>query len=109
MNTNGSSSPMSASSLKIRRVKKNKATVLEKYLFPSPLWQEGYKSFIRLFGRPEAWLYGVDEEGGAHLIHLDRKGGCSQIYYSDSDFSLHGTESFHLKYGEQILQNEDQY
>lgn len=84
---------------------KLKPTVLEKFLFPSPLWQEGYRSFNRLFGRPLAWFYIVEEEGGGHLMRLDRKGDCASIFYSDSP-GLHSLEHFHLKYGEQIVQNE---
>jgi hypothetical protein len=97
---------MSASST-VRKMRiKFKTTVLEKFLFSSPLWQEGYRSFSRLFGRPGAWFYVVEEEGGGHLVHLDRKGASAALFSTEST-NLQALENFHLKYGEQIVQNEE--
>ena len=36
---------------------KHQPTVIERFLLPNPLWQEGYRSFNNLFGRPLGWLF----------------------------------------------------
>ncbi len=97
---------MSASSVMRKPRLKYKPTVLEKFLFPNPLWQQGYRSFSRLFGNPSAWFYAVGEDQAAHLVRLDRKGGGTAVF-SDETIGLQGLEQFHLKYGQQILQNEE--
>lgn len=98
---------MSGSETAVRKMRtKYKPTVLEKFLFPSPLWQEGYSSFNRLLGRPSAWFYAVEEEGGGHLVHLDRKGSSSSVF-SPNTPDLPTLENFHLKYGEQIFHSEE--
>ncbi len=84
---------------------KHKTTVLEHYLLPNPAWQEGYKSFNRLFGRPLGWLFLVGEEGGDLLIRLDRKGDCS--FYANSLSNAASCEGFLVKYSEQMMQNEE--
>lgn len=100
MNTNVSLNLMSESEPKIRH--KHKPGVLEKFMLPNPLWQEGYKSFSRLFGRPTGWLYLYSEDSSNRLIRLDRKG----------DNSFHGAnygccEGFMEKYSEQLLHSEE--
>ncbi len=86
---------------------KLKLTVIEKFLLPSPLWQEGYKSFLRLFGNPGAWFFAQNEEDGYHLARLDRKGDISIMFPSEQLESMPTLEKFHFKYAEQIFQNED--
>lgn len=84
---------------------KDKTSVLERFLLPNPSWQEGYKAFNRLFGRPLGWLFVIEEEGGYNLIRLDRKGDCS--FYAASSTNAMSCEGFLLKYGEQMIQNEE--
>ena len=77
---------------------------LEKFLLPSPLWQEGYKSFNRLFGRALAWLFIPHEDGHNRLVRLDRKGNCT--FYRASSSNQQSCETFLLKYAEQIVADE---
>jgi hypothetical protein len=84
---------------------KRTPSVLERFLFSNPNWQEGYKSFHRLFGRPLAWAFVADEEGGGTLMRLDRKGNCTMALGSEP-MTL-SSAVFHQKYGAQLLSNED--
>lgn len=96
---------MSASSTaKIPKIKLE-PTVLEKFLLPSLIWQEGYKSFNRLLGRPIGWLFIPHEDGHHRLLRLDRKGNCS--FYRNSASNQQSCEAFLMKYGEQILGDEE--
>ena len=88
---------------KIPKVK-HEPSVIEKFLLPSPLWQEGYQSFNRLFGRPLGWLFIPDEHGHHRLIRLDRKGNCT--FYRSSASNKQSCEGFLLKYGGQINDDE---
>ncbi|MBI3313001.1 MAG: GAF domain-containing protein [Candidatus Omnitrophica bacterium] len=83
---------------------KYKLSVVEKFLLPNPQWQEGYKSFSRLFGRPLGWLFLIEDDGN-RLIRLDRKGACS--FYGTSLSNQASCEAFLHKYMEQLSQNED--
>ena len=84
---------------------KHNPSVIERFLLPNPLWQEGYKSFNHLFGRPLGWLFILEEDGGNHLIRLDRKGNCS--FYAASGANQQSCEAFLEKYGQQLIQNEE--
>ena len=79
-------------------------TVIEKFLLPNPQWQEGYRSFNRLFGRPLGWMIVMEEEG-SRLIRLDRKGNCS--FYAASGSHQQSCEAFLLKYAEQLSRNDE--
>ncbi len=79
---------------------KPKPSVLERFLFSNAQWQEGYKSFWKLFNSPVAWVYILDDDQGDHLIRLDRKGDNSAYHATDS--MSQSLEKFHFKYGEQI-------
>lgn len=99
---------MSVSELIAKKVRtKLKPTVLEQFLLPSPLWQEGYKSFMRLFGNPGVWFFSHSEENGYHLVRLDRKGSQGDCFCADQLEGVPALEKFHFKYAEQIFQNED--
>jgi hypothetical protein len=80
------------------------ASVIERFLLPSPQWQEGYKSFNRLFGRPLGWLV-LMEDGENRLIRLDRKGNCS--FYAASASNQQSCEAFLLKHAEQLSKEEE--
>lgn len=79
-------------------------TVIEKFLLPNPQWQEGYKVYNKLFGRPLGWLVLMDEKEN-RLLRLDRKGNCS--FYAASSSNQQSCETFLLKYAEQLSVNED--
>ena len=83
---------------------KHTPSVIERFLLPNPLWQEGYKSFNRLFGRPLGWMFILEEDGGNHLIRLDRQGNCS--FYAASASNQQSCGAFLQKYAEQLVQNE---
>ncbi len=84
---------------------KQRLSVIERFLLPNPDWQEGYKSFNHLLGRPLGWLYLMDEEGGNRLLRLDRKGNCS--FYANSASNQLSCDTFLLKYAEMLTQNEE--
>ncbi len=84
---------------------KHKPSVFERFLFPNPNWQEGYKTFNRLFGRPLGWIFLIEEDGNNSLLRLDRKGNCS--FYDSSASNQQSCETFLQKYAEQIIQNEE--
>lgn len=88
---------------KIQKVKKE-PSVIEKFLLPSPLWQEGYKSFNRLFGRPLGWLFIPAEDGNHRLLRLDRNGHCT--FYRSTASNQQSCEGFLLKYGGQLNDDE---
>ena len=92
-----------SSAVKIPKVKQE-PTVLEKFLLSSPLWQEGYKTFNRLFGRPLGWLFIPHEDGHHRLVRLDRKGNCT--FYRASASNEQSCETFLFKYAEQICHDE---
>lgn len=99
---------MSASELTVKKMRiKLKPTVIEKYLLPSALWQKGYKIFARLFGSPAAWFFAQSQDGGPHLIRLDRKGAISSIFHADQLENMPALDQFHFKYALQIFQNEE--
>ena len=79
--------------------------MIERFLLPNPQWQEGYRHFNRLLGRPLGWLYLIEEEGGGHLIRLDRKGSCS--FYANSASNQLSCETFLHKYAEMMTRNEE--
>jgi len=83
---------------------KPKPTVIERFLFPNPMWQEGYRTFTRLFGRPLGWAYLVREDDSHHLVRLDRKGNCT--FYVSSASNQQSCHDFLKKYGEQRIQDE---
>ncbi len=81
------------------------AGVIEKFMLPNPQWQEGYRSFNQLMGKPLGWIFVVGEDGQNYLIRLDRKGNCS--FYAATASNAQSCEGFLVKYGEQMLQNEE--
>jgi hypothetical protein len=83
---------------------KRKLSVIERYMLANPLWQEGYQSFNRLFGRPMALLFVIDEDGRSSLIRLDRKGGGA--IHSILAANQQSWAAFHLKYGDQLIQSD---
>ncbi len=84
---------------------KNKQTVIERFLLPNPDWQEGYKSFNQLFGRPLGWIYIVDKGDRSQLIRLDRKDHCS--FYAASKSNQQSTEAFLRKYCEMLVSQSE--
>ncbi len=82
---------------------KVKKSVLEKFLFPAEIWQEGYKAFCKLFDPSIVWVYMLDDERGDYLLRLDRKGHISAYHALDN--ISQSVEAFHLKYGEQIARD----
>ncbi|MBI3306695.1 MAG: GAF domain-containing protein [Candidatus Omnitrophica bacterium] len=82
----------------------HKPSVIEKFLLPNPQWQEGYKSFNHLLGKPLGWLFLMEDDGN-RLIRLDRKGACS--FYAASNSNQSSCETFLHKYMEQFSQDED--
>jgi hypothetical protein len=84
---------------------KRKQSVIQRFMLSNPLWQEGYQSFHKLFGKPMSWLYVVEDDDTKQLVKLDRKG--NGVSHKASGAALPSHETFLLKYGEQILENED--
>lgn len=84
---------------------KNKKTVIERFLLPSADWQEGYRSFNQLFGRPLGWLYIVDKGDRSQLIRLDRKDQCS--FFGASKQNQISTETFLRKYCEMLVSQQE--
>src|SRR3989338_4559043 len=79
-------------------------TVLEKYLLPNPLWQEAYRAYQRMLGRPNGWL-ALIRDGGVQLVKLDRKGAALSIRAQfPADES---SREFHAKYAEQLARDEE--
>ncbi len=87
--------------------KRRSLSVLERFLLPNPLWQEGYQGFHQLFGRPVGWLIVIQEEGEARLLRLDRKGGCT--FYAGSQRNRESCEAFLQKYADLLLRESDTY
>lgn len=79
--------------------KAREITVLERYLPESHSWQEGYREFAVLFGKPLGWLY-LLQNGGHRLIRLDRAGNCS--FYAKTKDNQASCASFLGKYFEQL-------
>lgn len=84
---------------------KHNPSVLERFMLLNPMWQEGYKSFNYLLGRPLGWLYMFHEDGTKDLLRLDRKGNCS--FYAASSPNQQSCDAFLCKYGEMVSQNDD--
>lgn len=80
-------------------------SVLERFLLPNPLWQEGYRSFNDLFGRPLGWLIVLDDEGEARVVALDRKGHCS--FYGSSARNQDSCVTFLKKYAEMLSRDSE--
>lgn len=85
---------------------KKSRSVLEKFLLQSPDWQEGYRSFNQLFGRPLGWMFILDKGGKHQLIRLDRKAACS--FYAASKMNQQNLETFLCKYCELLAGDVDQ-
>ncbi len=79
-------------------------TVLERFLLPNPLWQEGYRSFNDLFGKPLGFVFIIDEKKSNRLIRLDRKD--FSTFYSSSADNAKSYDSFLNKYCELYAQDE---
>lgn len=71
-------------------------TVLERFMLKNPDWQEGYRSFNELYGRPLGWIYLFDELSQDHLIRLDRKD--YSLFYSVSETNQNSIEDFIKKF-----------
>lgn len=80
-------------------------TVIERFMLANPSWQEGYRSFNHLLGRPLGWLYMATESGAPRMLRLDRKGNCS--FYSANHSNEQSCEAFLTKYGQLLHENED--
>lgn len=84
---------------------KSTPTVIERFMLPNPMWQEGYQSFHELLGKPLGWMYLNKEDGGTHMVRLDRKGNCT--FYSKSSSNAESCEAFLHKYSQFMSQDED--
>lgn len=84
--------------------KGKKQSVLERFLLKNPLWEEGYRSFNLLFGKPLGFLLVLDEEAN-RLIRLDRRDYDS--FYAASSSNQRSTEGFLIKYCELYAQEEE--
>jgi hypothetical protein len=85
--------------------KRKSSTVLERFLLPNPLWQEGYEAFSLLMGRPLGWLILFQDEGDPVLIRLDRKGNCP--FYSAASRNEDSCEAFLQKYASMLARDTD--
>ncbi len=83
---------------------KRKLSVLERFMLQNPQWQDGYRHFNRLLGKPLGWLYLI-EEGGNHLVPLDRKSHCP--FFAASRSNQESCETFLHKYLDRLSQDED--
>lgn len=79
-------------------------TVLERFMFPNPLWEEGYRSFNELFGKPLGFAFIIDEKTSNRLIRLDRKD--YSPFYASSSENARSYEAFLNKYCELYAQDE---
>ncbi|MBP9866321.1 MAG: hypothetical protein KBC91_07970, partial [Candidatus Omnitrophica bacterium] len=79
-------------------------TVLEKYLFPNPVWQEGYRANTRVLGKALGW-FALIKEGNVEIVKLDRKGGRSG--HNPVALAQDASYEFHQKYAEQLIRDED--
>jgi len=84
---------------KIRQI-----TVLEKYLFPNPVWQEGYRANTRVLGKAQGW-FALIKESNVEIVKLDRKGGRSGQHLAKLAQDL--SYEFHQKYAEQLFRDEE--
>jgi len=75
---------------------KRQLSVLERFMVANPMWQEGYKSFSRLFGKPLGWLVIIQDSDNPVLMRLDRASNCS--FYSGSSSNRESVEDFLSKY-----------
>ncbi|OGW83873.1 MAG: hypothetical protein A2Z83_00585 [Omnitrophica bacterium GWA2_52_8] len=75
-------------------------------MFSNPMWQEGYRAFARLMGKPLGWIALADEKGESRLIRLDRKGNCS--FYAGSKKNQQSCELFLSKYHQMMTQNNSE-
>ncbi len=96
---------MSASNKSLTLKTKHKPGVLERFLFSTPVWQEGFKSFYKILGKPTGWVYVVRDDGEDVLMRLDRKGACALPHSVDN--LSQSVEAFHYKYGGQISRNDE--
>lgn len=85
---------------------KKNLSVLERFLLQSPDWQDGYRSFNQLFGRPLGWIFILDKAGHHKLIRLDRKAQCR--FYASSKMNQHNLEAFLKKYCDLLAGDADQ-
>src|SRR5687767_10253562 len=83
---------------------KKNLSVIEKYLLLNPAWQDGFRDFSKLFGRPDCWLYVVSVNSESKLIHLERKGTASSGRLSSERLS---TAHFLKKFAAQWLDQAD--
>ena len=83
---------------------KPKPTVLDRYMLPNPQWEEGYRAFNRLFGRPIGWLYLIAEDGSGRLIRFDRKNNCP--LYSQSRSHQEQYETFLMRFAGRVCDDE---
>jgi len=86
---------------------RKQATVLERFLLPSPEWQAGYRSFNQLFGRPLGWFYIFNKSDKNELVRLDRKDHCP--LYASSKANQQSLESFVRKYCDMLADQPDTY
>ena len=80
--------------------KRKSLSVPERFLLPNPTWQEGYRAFNQLFGRPLGWLVILDDEGEARIIRLDRSANC--VFCGASARNQESCTAFLKKYSEML-------
>lgn len=78
-------------------------SVLERFMLPNKTWNEGYKRFGQLFGKPLGWLYVFQDGAADRMIRLNQKGNCS--FYAKSPSNELGCLGFLNKYFEQLKDN----
>lgn len=96
---------MSVSSLQRPPKLKIKPSVLQKFLFLTPLWQQGFKLYRKFFGQPSAYVFFFAEDSNPYLLRLDRNGNAAELLSPDHN-RFGDQEQFLLKYGEQIFHND---
>lgn len=80
---------------------KKNLSVVERYLLTHPAWQEGFRDFNKLFGRPESWLYIASANSESKLLLLERKGSVAAGVLPVEKTS---TAQFLKKYADQWLE-----
>ncbi len=86
--------------------KDKEKSVLERYLFESPSWSEGYQEFTQQFGKPIGWLYFI-QNGNQKAARLNRKGNCS--FFAKSKANQVSCSSFIDKYFGQLADRKEEH
>ncbi len=86
--------------------KEKERSVLERYLFESPSWSEGYREFTTFFGKPIGWLY-LLHNSHPRMLRLNHKGHCS--FYAKSQENQASCADFLEKYFGQLAERKDEH